>query len=232
MLQHVAVVTESSPSAAPRIHVLDATSRARIGYALGAPEDASAGPPQVLVVDEKAILLVPTGEVAPPALPPAAAPAMRRLLERSPEWIGTAYVVTLAGGPSTGLCAALTSLPGVLEVAAGLTGRAAAQGSPTAVEIGMGQTGWVEAVQLAVDPSLPLEALLDAFWAAHSPAASSASAIFYHSAAQRDVALSSRDEQYGYGAECSNAWRRATCIKPATAFWEADGDTQGAEGMM
>mmetsp|Transcript_72175 Transcript_72175/g.143174 ORF Transcript_72175/g.143174 Transcript_72175/m.143174 type:complete len:152 (-) Transcript_72175:602-1057(-) len=148
---------------------------------------------------------------------------MRRLLGRSPEWIGTAYVATLAGGSSAELCTALASLPGVLEVTAGLTGREASLGSPTATEIGGGRTGWVGAIQLAVDPCLPFEALLDAFWAAHNPSASvsnhSASVIFYHSAAQRDAALASRCR---YEAECSSAWRRPTCIKPATAFWETD----------
>ena len=45
----------------------------------------------------------------------------------------------------------------------------------------------------APGPVPPLEALLDVFWAAHSPAASDTSAIFYHSAAQRDAALASRN---------------------------------------
>ena len=171
-------------------------------------------------MDEAAIILLPTGEAPPAALPPAAAPAMRRLLARSPEWIGTAYVVTLACDPSADLGRALTALPGVLELTAGLTGRAAVQGPPTAEEIGAGQTGWVEAVQLAVDPSLPLEAILEVFWAAHSPAASNTSAIFYHSAAQRDIALASRGRYDG-------AWRQPTCIKPATAFWEADAQGPG-----
>ena len=258
MLQHVRTVTQSPASSAtmPRTELIDATSGAKLGLALGMPPppaaaalpSAAAGEgeaaaamgtlqasdAQLLLVDEPAVLLVPRGERPPAEAPLPAAPAIRRLLERAPEWMGSAYVVTLAGGPFWGLGATLAAVPGVLEAVVGYTGRAAPpQGTgalpheaPTFAEIAAGGSGLVEAVQLAVDPAVDLEVVLDAFWAAHDPAsergggggASHASAIFYHSANQRDAALASRS----WLERTSGLERVATSIRPATAFWEPE----------
>ena len=103
---------------------------------------------------------------------------------------------------------------------------------------------YAEAVQLALDPSVPLEALLAAFWAAHDPThdsthdpthadalgaarsgASEASTIFYHSAAQRDAALAARVR-----LQQATLQRLETRIRPATAFWEAAPDAEPEPG--
>ena len=140
---------------------------------------------------------MPAGERPPPAVARPTAPAIRRLVEREPRWLGVAYAVTLAGGPAERLRAALAALPGVLEAAAGFTGGGAPQE--------------VEAVQLAVDPRVGLETVLDAFLAAHD-STSDDSIIFAHSDAQRDAALAARSRLHG-GVR--------TRIAPASAFWEA-----------
>ena len=209
------------------------------------PEEA-----QLLLVDEAAVVFVPRGAYPPASVPLPAAPAMRRLLARAPQWAGSAYVVTLAGGPCGPLRAALAARPGVLEATAGYTASAEA-----AAEGGMVEA-WVEAVQLAVDPSVELTGLLEAFWAAaaavcgggqpppacifyHSaaqvrdrnppPCASLLSpsltfshpaCVFYHSAAQRDAAVASCGRQQG---------RLATRVQPAAAFWEAEPEHQARQ---
>ena len=93
--------------------------------------------------------------------------------------------------------------------------------------VGHGRVECIEAVQLAVDPSVELEAVLDIFWEAHDPtgsihgsdetAAQQASCIFYHSASQREAAVASRGRlQHTMGQQVE------TRIRPATAFWEAE----------
>ena len=179
---------------AVRTVLRDATTGATIGYALGAalsvpaalPEvDASAGAPAspvlsdatLLLVDEPSVIFVPAGERPPPAVAPPAAPAIRRLVEREPRWLGVAVVVTLAGGPARAAARGARALPGVLEAVAGFTGDGAARE--------------FEAIQLAVDPAVGIEAVFDAFLAAHDPT-SEDSVIFVHSDAQRAAALAAR----------------------------------------
>ena len=216
-----------------RTHLRDATSGAEIGYALGAP---SAEPSQgrcrlrdasLLLVDQPSVTLVPRGEAPPASVPLPAAPAMRRLLQRAPSYMGSAYVVTLAGGPPHVLLSALSGVPGVLEATSGYTGGEAADGPPTYAQIWSDAPGLVEAVQLAVDPSVEIETLLAAYFGAHDPTsegggsgvARHAPTIFYHSEAQRDAALASR-------ARLQQATQQAltTSIRPAAAFWEAQAD--------
>ena len=158
--------------------------------------------------------------------------------------MGLAYVVTLAGGPASHLSASLATLPGVLEIVSGVTGRAASpnlrhggdppqgpshgppqdppQGPPTYDEVCTSGSGLVEAVQLAVDPALPLEVVLDAYWAASSTcygddggAAQHTPAIFYHSASQLESAMASRGRM-----QQARPHAAATSIRPATVFWE------------
>ena len=82
-------------------------------------------------------------------------------------------------------------------------------------------------MQLAFDPSrLELAQILETFWAAHDPTsalrqgadvgAQYEPAIFYHSAAQLEVAEASRRKR-----QASSAVPIVTRLRPATAFWEA-----------
>jgi peptide methionine sulfoxide reductase MsrA len=253
LLQHLRAEAEAS-SQPVRTELLDATTGARIGYALGAQVESSDGAlracdaqlsdAQLLLVDEATVLYVPRGDRPPATVPLPAAPAIRRLLDRSPEWMGSATVITLAGGPSSTLAAALASLPGVLEATPGVTGRPllallgvtgrpAAHPSVTAEEACAEGLGFfVEAVQLAMDPSIELEVLLDAFWGAHEPTTArsvtsstggcddtpvrQASCIFYHSAAQCEAAIASRER-----LQRTRMTQIMTTIRPATAFLEA-----------
>ena len=222
--QHVRKAADTSVRTL-RTELVDATSGARIGYALGSPAEVTEGTLQVtdaqlLLVNEAAMLLVPSGELPPAHVPLPAAPAIRNLLARSPESLGAAYVITLSGGPSGQLGARLAHVPGVLEVTTGCTGRGMAQAAPTYEEMRAGGPEIVEAVQLAVDPSVDLEALLEAFWAVHDATSEGgeprhAACIFYHSDAQRDAACASRSRM-----ERATPRRITTRIRPATTFWE------------
>ena len=141
----------------------------------------------------------------------------------------------LAGGPSSAVCDALAALPGVLEVRSGFTGRAGSQGPPpTSADCTgelAGELGLVEAIQLAVDPRVALEALLDAFWAmpdlpgewlgfgvtsTHPPV------VFYHSLAQRDAVLRWRSRR-------QQTERVAVSLRPASMFWEVGPERRSAE---
>ena len=114
MLQHVRTATApSAGSASARTELYDVLSRGpTIGYAMGSPAGPTAGPmagptagplqareAQLLLVEASSLLWVPRGARPPAALPLPAAPAIRSLLEAAPEWLGVAYVVTLAGAP-------------------------------------------------------------------------------------------------------------------------------------
>lgn len=224
MLQHVHTATDKSAGAV-RTELIDLTSGLRIGYALGAPAQPSAGPldlydAQLLLVSEASVILLARGEPPPANVPQPAAPAIRRLLARDPEWIGLACVVTLAGGPSGTLCTALSSMPGVLEATCGWTGADGAVGGGQAAygEACSGEAGLVEAVQLAVEPTVTMEALLDTYLVARAVDAGvphHAPAIFYHSTAQREAALAWSN------ARMLGPQREMTVIRPATVFWES-----------
>ena len=133
----------------------------------------------------------------------------------------------LAGGPSSTVCDALAALPGVLEARSGFTGRAGSQGlPPTSADCTgeqAGDLGLVEAIQLAVDPRVTLEALLDAFcvmpdlpgeWRGSGGAAAHPPVTFYHSLAQRDAVLRWRSRR-------QQTERVAVSLRPASMFWEA-----------
>ena len=102
MLQHVRAET---PAGSLRTELFDAVGCGpSLGFAMGAPAGPAAGAlqasdAQLLLVDETALLWVPSGAHPPAAVPLPAAPAIRSLLAAAPEWMGVAYVVTLAGGP-------------------------------------------------------------------------------------------------------------------------------------
>ena len=134
----------------------------------------------------------------------------------------------LVGGPSSAVCDALAALPGVLEARSGLTGRAGWQGPPPTSAVWSdctgelaGELGLVEAVQLAVDPRVALEGLLEAFWAipnlpgewrGSEGAGTRPPAIFYHSWAQRDAALRWRSRR-------QQTERVTVNLLPANTFW-------------
>ena len=157
-------------------------------------------------VNGAALRFVPRGE-APPVLP--ASPAAARLLAAAPEWLGRYRLATLAAGCFWGVRTRLAAQPGVLFAVAGYCGGEVGGGGfsgvpPSYAQVCRGDSGYVEAVQLAYDPrQTSFGALLGAFWSMHDPTsalrqgadvgAQYACAVFYHSAAQRRAALASRD---------------------------------------
>lgn len=133
---------------------------------------------------------------------------------------------TFAAGCFWGVEAAFRQLPGVLNAISGYTGGHTEHPDYRAV---CGHTtGHAEAVEITFDPAaVSYEALLDAFWQIHDPTQLNRqgpdigdqyrSAIFTHSAAQREAAIASRD------AEQQRLARPiVTQIVDAPRFWPAE----------
>lgn len=137
-------------------------------------------------------------------------------------------VATFGAGCFWCVEAVLQQLDGVLEVRSGFMG--GTEENPTYEEVCAGQTGHAEVVQVGFDPAaISYEELLNWFWRLHDPTTLNRqgedvgtqyrSAIFYHSDAQRDAALGSKD-----AIEASGAFPDpiVTEIVPAGTFWEAE----------
>jgi peptide-methionine (S)-S-oxide reductase len=133
---------------------------------------------------------------------------------------------TFAAGCFWGVEAAFRQINGVLATAVGYTGGHVPD--PTYKRVCGGRTGHAEAVEVWFDPAqVSYAQLLQTFWRIHNPATRNRqgfdfgrqyrSAIFYHDAAQRDAAISSRD------AEQQSVKRQiVTQITPASAFYRAE----------
>jgi peptide-methionine (S)-S-oxide reductase len=121
-------------------------------------------------------------------------------------------------------------VPGVYTTAVGYAGGGTP--NPTYEEVCSGQTGHTEAVRVVFDPAkVSLADLLKVFWEAHDPTQGMRqgndvgtqyrSAVYYHSDAQRDAILASRDafqavlDGASYGAI-------TTEIAPAGPFYFAE----------
>jgi len=135
---------------------------------------------------------------------------------------------TFGAGCFWGVEAAFRQVPGVLETAVGYAGGNFA--NPTYGDVCSDETGHAEVVEVTYDPSrVSYEDLLKVFWENHDPTQLNRqgpdigtqyrSAIFFHSTAQRDAAIASRDR-----LEKSGRYRRpiVTEITPAPAFWRAE----------
>jgi len=124
-------------------------------------------------------------------------------LAASPEAPAASEVATLGAGCFWCVEAVYQQIPGVLKVESGYMGGKTP--NPSYEEVCTGTTGHAEVVQVTFDPRrLSYPKLLESFWKLHDPTTLNRqgadvgtqyrSAIFYHSAAQREAAERSKSE--------------------------------------
>jgi peptide-methionine (S)-S-oxide reductase len=135
---------------------------------------------------------------------------------------------TFAGGCFWCMQAAFEGLPGVVSTTVGYTGGTTKD--PSYEEVGSGDTGHVEAIQVEYDPGkVRYEALLDVFWHNVDPTDSAGqfcdrgtqyrSAIFYYDEEQKRLAEKSKAEA---AKDLQVADPIVTAIVPASAFYRAE----------
>jgi peptide-methionine (S)-S-oxide reductase len=140
----------------------------------------------------------------------------------------TTETATFGAGCFWGVEAAFRQVPGVVATAVGYLGGTLI--NPTYHDVCTDRTGHAEVVQVEFDPTkVTFEQLLDVFWKNHDPTTLNRqgpdvgsqyrSAIFYHSPAQQQAAIASK-EQLGK----SGRFRRpiVTEITKATTFYRAE----------
>jgi len=136
---------------------------------------------------------------------------------------------TLAGGCFWCMVHPFESLDGVLEVKSGYTG--GNMEDPTYNDVVSGKSGHVEAVQITFNPEkTSYSEILDLFWRQIDPTDAGGqfvdrgeqykTAIFYHSQAQKMVALKSRDRLNQSGVYDKPV---VTRIREFTRFYDAEG---------
>ena len=139
---------------------------------------------------------------------------------------------TLAGGCFWGMEDILRKLPGVIETTVGYTGGTTPD--PVYTTVKTGKTGHAESIQIVFDRAqLSFESLLDLFFKMHDPTTVNRqgndagtqyrSAIFYHSAEQKEIAEKLKEK-----VEKSGKWNKslATEIVPAMPFYSAEENHQ------
>ncbi len=115
----------------------------------------------------------------------------------------TLSVATFAGGCFWCIESIFEKMPGVSEAVSGYSGGHTP--NPTYREVGAGNSGHTEAVQVFYDPNVvSYPALLDRFWKDIDPTDANGQfvdrgshyrpAIFYHNETQKNLAIASRDE--------------------------------------
>lgn len=135
---------------------------------------------------------------------------------------------TLAGGCFWCLEAVYVEVEGVEEVVSGYTGGSTP--NPTYEQVCTGTTGHAEAVQITYDPDvISYQDVLEIFFSVHDPTTLNRqgadvgtqyrSAIFYHSAEQRDIAQEMIAE-----LDAANRWDRpiVTEVEPLETFYPAE----------
>lgn len=140
----------------------------------------------------------------------------------------TLAVATFAGGCFWCVEANFEEVPGVLKAISGYTGGHA--DNPTYKQVSSGTTGHLESVEVHYDPNIiSYEGLLETFWRTVDPTDEDgqfvdrgeqyATAIFYHSEAQRETAERSKAAQ-----AASGRYKKAlvTPIRPASRFFVAE----------
>jgi peptide-methionine (S)-S-oxide reductase len=134
---------------------------------------------------------------------------------------------TFAGGCFWCTEAVMEHMTGVLDVKSGYMGGEVDQ--PTYQQICTGQTGHAEVIQVAFDSEkISYDDLLDVFWQAHDPTTLNQqgqdqgtqyrSAIFYHSAEQKEAAERSKTKKGDVFADSV-----VTEITAVSTFYEAEG---------
>lgn len=135
---------------------------------------------------------------------------------------------TFGAGCFWGVEAAYRQIPGVVSTAVGYLGGTLE--NPTYYDVCSGRTGHAEVVEVTYDPDrVTYDDLLTVFWENHDPTTLNRqgpdvgtqyrSAIFYQDEAQKERAISSKEER-----EKSGRYRRpiVTEITPATKFYMAE----------
>lgn len=133
---------------------------------------------------------------------------------------------TFGAGCFWGVEAAFRQLPGVSSTRVGYTGGSTQ--NPTYEDVCSDRTGHAEAVEVTYDPEqVSYDQLLDLFWGKHDPTqlnrqgydvgSQYRSAIFFHSAQQQELALSSKAE-----VQSRTAGRVVTEVVEAGEFYEAE----------
>lgn len=137
-------------------------------------------------------------------------------------------LATFGAGCFWGVEVAFRQVPGVKDAVVGYLGGTLA--NPTYKDVCTGKTGHAEVVQVQYDPAeATYDQLLDVFWESHNPTTLNRqgpdvgtqyrSAIFYHSAEQKDVAERSKAR-----LDASGKLRRpiVTEITAASTFYPAE----------
>jgi peptide-methionine (S)-S-oxide reductase len=176
-----------------------------------------------------ALALVLVGCSGPDNLTPAAAADSMSSKTPSPA-IPAHETETATFGAGCYWCveAVLEQLDGVLDVRSGFMGGSVA--NPTYEQVCRGDTGHAEVVQVRFDPErIRYAELLAWFWKLHDPTTLNRqgndvgtqyrSAIFWHSQAQRDAALRSKQAAQASGEFDAPI---VTEIAEASTFYEAD----------
>ena len=138
-------------------------------------------------------------------------------------------IATFAAGCFWGVEAAFRKAPGVKSTAVGYTGGTLP--NPTYENVCSDRTGHAEAVRVEFDPDeVSYDRLLEIFWSEHDPTTRNRqgpdvgsqyrSAIFYHTPAQRDAAVASRDKEQTSGRHAGRTI--VTEIAPAPEFYRAE----------
>jgi peptide-methionine (S)-S-oxide reductase len=137
-------------------------------------------------------------------------------------------LATFGAGCFWGVEVTYRQVPGVKDAVVGYLGGTLA--NPTYKDVCTGKTGHAEVVQVQYDPAeVTYDKLLDVFWESHNPTTLNRqgpdvgtqyrSAIFYHSAEQKDAAEKSKAR-----LEASGKLRRpvVTEITAASTFYPAE----------
>jgi peptide-methionine (S)-S-oxide reductase len=133
---------------------------------------------------------------------------------------------TFAAGCFWGVEASFREIEGVLKTTVGYTGGTVEH--PSYEQVCSDTTGHAEAVEVWFDPSIVgYGDLVNTFWGLHDPTSRNRqgwdfgsqyrSAVFFHSAAQEQAAIASRDEH-----QQSLRKEIVTQIVPATEFYDAE----------
>jgi peptide-methionine (S)-S-oxide reductase len=155
------------------------------------------------------------------------APARSAVAGVPPQSGAKLATATFAGGCFWCMEHPFDSLNGVVSVTSGYTG--GTKSHPTYEEVSSGGTGHAESVQVVYDPAkISYQKLVDTFWHNIDPVVMNRqfcdigeqyrSAIFYHDAAQKQIAEASKQE-------LQKRFKQpiATEIVAATTFWPAEG---------